>query len=46
MLGGGAPPPKNTRQANRQAEDVFDSLGISSPGPASQRNSLGNELPF
>ena len=38
--------PRNTRQANKQAEALFDSLGISVPGPSSQRNSLGQELPF
>jgi hypothetical protein len=28
---GAAPPPRNRRQANRQAEDVFDRLGVSRP---------------
>ena len=40
------PAPKNTRQANKQAEALFDSLGISVAGPSSQKNSLGKELPF
>jgi len=47
MLGGGKPQPRNKRQATRQAESLFDQLGISSPGPsARQTNSLGADLPF
>jgi hypothetical protein len=48
MMGGAFdnPPPRNTRQADKQAEALFDYLGISFSGGSSQKNSLGDELPF